>query len=54
MKTYLMAGLLMLAVFMVPAESKTTIDSESGLYSMLSQKNADRLLLVAFSTFGCR
>lgn len=49
MKTYLMAGLLMLAVFMVPAESKTPIDSEGGLYSMLSQKNADRLLLVAFS-----
>jgi subtilisin family serine protease len=49
MKTYLLLALLGLTVFSVPSESKVVPDSKSALYNLLDQKNADRLLLVAFS-----
>jgi len=49
MKTYLLLALLTLSVFSAPSESKNATDSKGDLYSLLEQKNADRLLLVAFS-----
>lgn len=49
MKTYLLIALLGFAVFSVPSESKTALEGKSELYNLLNQKNADRLLLVAFT-----
>ncbi len=49
MKTYLLLALLSLTVFSAPSESKSSSDNKSELYSLLDEKNADRLLLVAFT-----
>jgi subtilisin family serine protease len=49
MKTYLLITLFIWAVFSAPSQSKATADSKNDLYSLLDQKNADRLLLVAFT-----
>jgi subtilisin family serine protease len=49
MKSYLLLALFALTVFSGASESKSTIDSDSALYSLLDQNNADRLLLVAFT-----
>lgn len=49
MKTCLLLALLGLAVFSVPSESKAAPDSKGELYTLLDQKNADRLLMVGFS-----
>jgi subtilisin family serine protease len=49
MKTYLLLTLLALTAFSAHSESKTAPDSNGKLYSLLDQRNADRLLLVAFS-----
>jgi len=50
MKTYLMLALFVLTALSAPVESKAGIEGNgSELYNLLDQKNADRLLLVAFS-----
>jgi subtilisin family serine protease len=49
MRIYLLLALLGLTIFSAPSQSKNATDSESGFYSLLDQRNADRLLLVTFS-----
>jgi subtilisin family serine protease len=48
MKSYLFLALFTLVVFSTPSESKNTSESKE-MYGLLDQKNADRLLLVAFT-----
>jgi subtilisin family serine protease len=49
MKTYLLLAVFVLTVFSVPSESKTASDSKNEFNGLYDQKNADRLLLVAFT-----
>lgn len=49
MKTYLLLVVFVLTVFSVPSESKTASDSKNEFNGLYDQKNADRLLLVAFT-----
>ncbi|MEQ1544199.1 S8 family serine peptidase [Methyloglobulus sp.] len=49
MRIYLLLALLGLTIFSTPSQSKNATDSKSGFYSLLDQRNADRLLLVTFS-----
>ena len=49
MKTYLLLAVFVLTVFSVPSESKTASDNKNEFNGLYDQKNADRLLLVAFT-----